>query len=162
MQPHHSIKSQCFNSHFLLTLLFECFNPRVNLSGSCFDLKTSRNWDSDKLVMPFEPNLTTYYSMFNNAILTQYMIPTSFESMPSKKLPISVFFKVRLYLASTHKEFILSLMNQSITTITRYVCGINAFNDTGNNLFNYHVSIAVDKWESEAVMQNKWKILLKQ
>lgn len=130
VQPHHSIKSQCFNSKFLLILLFECFDPWVNLHGRCFGLKANRKWHSDELVMPFEPNLTTYCTIFNNTILTQYMILTSFESMPSKKLPISVFFKVRLYLASAHKEWILSLLNKSITysTITRYVCHVNAVN----------------------------------
>jgi len=66
--------------------------------------------------------------MFNNAILTQYMILTSFECMPSKKLPISIFFKVRLYIESTLKELILRLLNQSIAfIITRYDCDVNVF-----------------------------------
>lgn len=101
------------------------------------DVLTWKKLDSDELVVPFEPNLTTYYSILNNAILTQYIIPMYFESMPSKKLPISVFIKAKLYLASKNKELILSLLNQSITyfTITRYVCHISAFTATTESIF---------------------------
>lgn len=131
MQQHHSIRSLRLNSHFLLALLFEELSPSSKplRQMCCLESRQrpTRRWTCDAVWTRLKYCTTPRSVTPHKATLTQHMILSAFESMPSKKLAISMIFRVRLYLASMHIELLLSLLNQSVThaAISRCVCHVN-------------------------------------